>query len=91
MELQRPTDIWKVIAAEMSIKQTSASKKLVLSYLEFLRKPVLLVIDEFENLIHRTSRAIAVDFLILPSKLTKLCLIAISNRVDLPNNILNEM
>ena len=90
MELRRPSELWEKVSSHLSLPKKTPVKDHLLSYLERLKKPVLLVIDEFENLISSQKR-LGSEILSLPAHIRNLALICISNRVDLPRHMISDL
>jgi len=87
-----PSELWKLLDFEVSKK--SLKKNFLNSLVKSLskkKKPVVLVIDEFENLISCQNFEFVTTLLYLPFKTTNIFLVTISNLIDLPDLIMPKL
>lgn len=93
MEISTSSDIWKIIHNFLVLKKKkSKSFELsVLKYFSGLTKPLILLIDEFENLITKVNRELIIELFSLPFTYENLILVSISNLVDLPDILMPQL
>ena len=71
--------------------KSKSYESMVLDYFSESSKPIILVIDEFENLITKMNKGLIIELFFLPFNYRNLFLISISNLVDLPDILMPQL
>lgn len=91
MQIDKSSDIWKILHKSLKIDLEKSIQSSVLNYFSELSKPVIIVIDEFENLITKCNKELMTEIFSLPFNYKKVMLVGISNLVDLPDIYLPQL
>lgn len=91
MHVTKSSDIWKIFHKNLNLELGRSFQNDVLDYFSDLRKPIIIVIDEFENLITKCNKEMMTEIFSLPFNYPKVFLIGISNLVDLPDIYLPQL
>jgi Cdc6-like AAA superfamily ATPase len=91
MQVTKTPDIWKVLHKALNLQVSRSLQNDVLEFFAEIRKPLVVVIDEFENLITRCNKEMITEIFALPFNYKNVYLIGISNLVDLPDIFLPQL
>ena len=91
MHIVKSSDIWKILHKSLNLSSLKSIQSSVLAYFSELSKPLIIVIDEFENLITKCNKDLITEIFSLPFNFKKVYLIGISNLVDLPDIYLPQL
>jgi Cdc6-like AAA superfamily ATPase len=91
MEISKSSQIWKVLNSYLDLVSSKSPESSVLDYFSSLKKPLVLVIDEFENLINKFNKELIIELFCLPFSFKNLILITISNLIDLPDMLMPQL
>ncbi|CAG9331420.1 unnamed protein product [Blepharisma stoltei] len=95
MEIASFTDFWKHISNEFPKKPKSKPALLesnLIDVIKSLSHHILLIIDEFESLIHRWTKEQVIKLFMLPKRTNgKILLVSISNLVGMPDLLMPEL
>jgi Cdc6-like AAA superfamily ATPase len=91
MEVSNSADIWKLFQKYIGLKRGKSPQRVLFNYLETIEKPVLIIIDEFENLINQCNSELITEIFALPYMYEKVKMVYISNLVDLPDMFMPQL
>ncbi|OMJ81307.1 hypothetical protein SteCoe_18229 [Stentor coeruleus] len=91
MEVSKSSDIWKILHKSLELSRNKSLQNSIYEYFDSLTKPLIIVIDEFENLITKCNKELIADLFALPYNYDKVILISISNLVDLPDILMPQL
>ena len=93
MEISSSSDIWKILHRYFSLPKSPSKsyRTSVFTYFSEVPKPLILVIDEFENLINNCNKELIIELFSLPFSYPNLILVSISNLVDLPDILMPQL